>query len=708
MTSASAESRLNAVFERELNGDECLFAGTFAEHWMWSDHKRDFVIDISDVNEWLGFARKDACKRAISNALDLGVHYIVNASKYGAPNKEDILLSVNGFKRMCMSITTEKAETVRDCYVALDNAIRVYVKEEADERLRASEEEKNALRRASEAEKDAMLRASEEEKEALRASEEEKEALRAKYEAYVENTNRLLKRRYADGQKGDVTYIYKDTNDPRNIVFNVGKTYNAAQREQDYSTYNFSGEMIYTKRCLNRDILEKVAHHMMDQYRIVRNREWFLGTEEVLKDTLNTAQAVLDGYVDRCRNMLATGVGAKIRDLIASVPRDDEQPDHVPDYVVADIKAAEEKATRMEAINFPKAAPTPEFEPITVKNPDDYDAFVADMCEVREDAYTLAAELMGAHRLWSRCSSDHVKRGLITYLRQKFPRSKREFDDKSQRLVHVGVAMKSRPPAIPEPSDESTDIQLFLHAECREDYVGRVSMKALVSRFEAWKRSNGDGEYKLCEQDRRRLMEHLNTHFLYGTPCTTSKGDPEYGYYGLIFKDDVEKVGLRDNNNLRKRVMVLDPKTQPATLMRVFDSVQACAAWFGTVASSISTDLSHNRMRKGLLLKKVAAEDDELIKTHDPATAPDAPPGLPREKVAGTGQWKNKAVEEIDAKTGKVVQVFDTVKAAAEDASVESARMSTIISKGRKLGNFYYRFAKPEDEAGPSSSAKTK
>ena len=39
-------------------------------------------------------------------------------------------------------------------------------------------------------------------------------------------------------------------------------------------------------------------------------------------------------------------------------------------------------------------------------------------------------------------------------------------------------------------------------------------------------------------------------------------------------------------------------------------------------------------------------------------------------KVAGTGQWKNKAVEEIDAKTGKVVQVFKNVKAAADDASV--------------------------------------
>lgn len=670
-STSNSDSRLNAVFERELSAEECLFAGTFAKHWMWSDRKRDFVIDLAEVNEWLGFARKDACKRAITNALELGVHYIVNASKDGAPNKEDILLSVNGFKKMCMSITTDKAETVRQCYIALEDAICVYREEETKEKLDALELEK--------------------------------EALRAKFEAHVENTNRLLKRRYADGKKGDVTYIYKDTSDPVNIVFNVGKTYNVAQREQDYSTYNFGGGMIYTKRCLNRDILEKVAHHMMDQYRIVRNREWFHGTEDVLKDTLNTAQAVLDGYVDRCHNMYATGVGAKIRDLIASVSRDDEQPEPLPDYVISDRKAAEEKAARMEEINFPKTDPTPEFDPITVKNPEDYDAFIADMCELREDAYTLPAELMGAHRLWSRCSYDHVRRGLITYLRQKFPRSKREFDDKSQRLVHVGVAMKARPPAIPEPSPESTDIQLFLHTECREDYVGRVSLKALLARFETWKRSNGDGEYKLCEQDRRRIVEYLSAHFLYGTPCTTSKGDPEYGYYGIVFKDDVEKVGFRDNNNLRKRVMVLDPKTQPATLMRVFESVQACAAWFGTVASAISTDLSHNRMRKGLLLRKATTDDDDLIKDYDPETAPDAPPGPSRVKVPGTGQWKNKAVEEIDATSGKVVQVFETVKAAADDASVESARMSTIISKGRKLGNFYYRFVKPEDEAGPST-----
>lgn len=667
------DPKLDAVLRRELDGDEQqLFASHFASFWHTADCKKDFVISLDAVYEWLGFTRKDAAKRALANCLEENVHYAITAatleanSERGGQNKEEVKMTVHAFKRLCMAVKTERGEMVRGYYIALEEALFVYNKELAEE---AS----------------AKL-----------------QALQAEHDKYVEKTSRAMKRRFADGQKGDVAYIYKDNTNYENDVYNLGRTGNRGRREKEYSTHNFSGEMIYAKRCLNQNILEKVTQHMLDQYRVYRDREWFIGPEDVLKDTLDTAQAVIDGYVDKCRNMLSTGVGAQIRELIASVPRDDNQPDTVPDYVIADKKAAEDKAARIKEKNSPKViAPPPDVEPAFENDPSDYDAFIADMCEVRDDAYTLPAELLGAHRLWGRCITETVRKGVYTYLTAKFPKVKKEFADGSQRLVHVGVALKPRPSAIPEPTLESTDVELFLYEECREDFVGRVGLKPLRERFAAWKRRNGHEDYALCQLDSNRLDAHMKPHFMFGT--LTSKQGSEYGYFGLVFKDDVARIGIRNNTNLRKRVLVLDPSTQPASLLKVCDSMQECASWFNTIPSSISTDISHNRMRKGLLIRKAASDDEELIKKYDPATSPDAPPGPPRVKVPGTGQWKNKAVEEIDAKTGKVVQVFETVKAAADDASVESARMSTIISKGRKLGNFYYRFAKPEDEAGPST-----
>ena len=560
----SADPKLDAVLQRVLDGDEQRrFAAQFGSLWQAANGKTDFVIDLEDVYEWLGFPEKRDAERAlVGGNLEEGVHFKT------AP----VAMTVHGFKRFCMSVKTERAETVRDCCLALEDALFDHNRE------------------------------------ALESERAEKEALRVKFDTHVENTNR------------------------------------------------------------------------------------------VLKDTLDTAQAVLDGYVDRCQNMLSTGMGAKIREIIRSVPRDDESPDPVPDYVVADEKAAAEKAARLQKIHGPKVpAPLPDFEPVVAVNPGDYDAFIAERCEIRADAYTLPAELSGAHRLWGRCSDEHVRKGLFEYLRKRFPRSKKEYDDKSLRLAHVGVALKPRPTAIPEPSPTSTDVERFLHAECREDDVGRVAMNDLLDRFEAWKRAEGGNrEYQICPQDRRRIEEHMSPHFLWGTPVT-EKGVAEYGYFGLVFKDDVARVGYRDNNNLRKRVMVLDPATSPASLLKVFDSMQACAAWFGTVPSTISMDIRFNRMRKGLVIKKVTDDDAELVKKYDPDASPSEPPGLRREKTPGTGQWRRKAVEEVDAKTGEVVQVFDTVKDAAEEACVEPARMSTIIARGGKLGHHYYRFAKPDD-----------
>jgi hypothetical protein len=663
---------LAAFIDRELSGEDHAFAMQFAQFWQKSDLDKDFVIDLDDVHQLLGFSVKGSAKRTVVSILEKDLHYTVTAGDsegQGGHNKEVIRMTVQGFKRLCMSIKTEKATAVRASFMALQDALFTFNKE------------------------------------ALEAERCEKDALRAKYDDHVRNTERVLKRRFANAEKGDVTYIYKDSRDPKDIIYNVGKTINLPRRAQEYSTHNYAGDMIFTKRCLNSNILEKAAHHMLDQFRVVRAREWFKGPEDVIKDTLETAESVLDGYVDRCENLFAAGVGAKIRELILSVPRDDERPEPVPDYVISDKKAAEEKESRLKAINSPKPeTPLPDVAPRVEVNPGDFDAFIAERCEIREDAYTLPMDLAGAHRLWARFSDENIKAGLYKYLREKFPRSKRAYDDGSQRMAHIGVALKPMPTAIPEPSEESTDIQLFMHAECKEDYTGRVGITAFLDRFSAWKRAvGGDPEYQLLTLDKRRVEEYLSEHYMRGTPHTD--GSPEIGYFGLMFKDDIVKAGFgkAKNANLRKRIMVLNPETQPATVMKVFESMQECATWFNTIPSTISTDISHNRMRKGLLIKKVTPDDEELIKKYDPKTSPDAPPGPPRVKVPGTGQWKNKAVEEIDAKTGKVVQVFETVKAAADDASVEPARMSTIISKGRKLGNFYYRFVKPEDEAGPST-----
>ncbi len=62
--------------------------------------KKDFVIDLDNVYEWLGFAQK-------AHALDFlvqDIHYKIVSRK--------VLLTVNGFKRLCVAANTDKAMRV--------------------------------------------------------------------------------------------------------------------------------------------------------------------------------------------------------------------------------------------------------------------------------------------------------------------------------------------------------------------------------------------------------------------------------------------------------------------------------------------------------------------------------------------------------------------------------------------------------------------
>lgn len=612
-----------------------------------------YPIPGEEAMKWLDYGRNDNFKRFYTKHLDEGVDYLIplqpeGNSTVGRPAAADARFTIDGFKALCMLAGTDQGSRVRGYYRALE---RVHAQYFAN-----AQKEAEAL---------------------LETERAEKDALRLELTEHVKDAERM-KRRFADGHKGDVTYIFKDSSVPADLVYNVGETMDIARREQDYNTHNYSGDIIFTKRCLNRKILERMTHHMLDQFRVMRKREWFKATEDVIQDTLETAQAVLDGYVDRCGNLHASGVGAKIRELIAAVPRDDAGLEVVQAYELADAAST----------SVPVTPAAHQLAPVVDVDPSNYATFISDACALSSDAFTLPVELVGAHRLWGRCSDEAIRNGLYKYLNERFPRVKKLFPDNSFRFVHPGVSLKPLA-AITPPSPTSTDIETFLHAECREDFVGRVALATVCERFSAWKRAcGGDAEYKMCSIDKRRIEEHLAKFFLRGTPCTGRTN--EVGYFGLRFKDDTLKVGVRSNSNLKKRVAVLDPSSQPARLVGVFESVNACAIHFQVEPASISTDLSSNRKRRGLIIRWVKDIDQTLLPDEP---GPSAPPVPARVRVPKAGQWRKKVVQEVDSATGEVVHSYDSVTSAAAAACIHAARMSRIISQSLRYESSYYRFA---------------
>jgi len=87
----------------------------------------DFVINIEPISKWL-ILRKDSIKKTLSESYRENIDYKVSINKSvsaGRP-REDIYLTPDCFKRICMLTKSEKGEEVRSYYIQLEKHIDKY------------------------------------------------------------------------------------------------------------------------------------------------------------------------------------------------------------------------------------------------------------------------------------------------------------------------------------------------------------------------------------------------------------------------------------------------------------------------------------------------------------------------------------------------------------------------------------------------------
>lgn len=84
--------------------------------------KKDFVIDLDNVYVWLGFAQKAHAVAAL-DFLVQDIHYKIVVCSSSKASKEQVLLTVNGFKQLCIAANTDKARRVREYYIAMEGVM---------------------------------------------------------------------------------------------------------------------------------------------------------------------------------------------------------------------------------------------------------------------------------------------------------------------------------------------------------------------------------------------------------------------------------------------------------------------------------------------------------------------------------------------------------------------------------------------------------
>jgi len=159
-------TRLSSEYQNKLinkiktnfnNKQQQLFVTSFYCYLNYNSNS-EFVINFNDIWKWLGFTRKDNAKRLLEKTFTENIDYKIlllqsaeqKKDNRGGHNKENIMLTINSFKKFCLKSDTKKADEIHEYYIKLEDILHETINEETTElknqlTLKNKEIEKNKI-----------------------------------------------------------------------------------------------------------------------------------------------------------------------------------------------------------------------------------------------------------------------------------------------------------------------------------------------------------------------------------------------------------------------------------------------------------------------------------------------------------------------------------------------------------------------------------
>jgi len=130
---------LNKIKNTFTDNDQQLFVASFYCYLNYNP-KTDFIIDLDNIWEWIGFTQKVNAKRFLENNFTLGTDYKClifpkeeQKSGRGGHNKETIMMTIKTFKLFCMKAGTKKSNQIHEYYINLEETLQDLIQEETTE-----------------------------------------------------------------------------------------------------------------------------------------------------------------------------------------------------------------------------------------------------------------------------------------------------------------------------------------------------------------------------------------------------------------------------------------------------------------------------------------------------------------------------------------------------------------------------------------------
>ena len=527
--------RLLTKIQESFTGfEQQLFVSSFYCYLNY-DKNMDFVVDLDNVWNWLGFQQKYNAIRMIEKYFKIDVDYKnvdpqETLKSHGGHNKQIIMLTVRCFKSLCLKAQTKKASEIHEYYMKMEEVLHQVVDEETDE-LKQQLEQKNAVIQ----EKDSVIQSTKKEKQ--RAVEQaiigqfplNTECI---YFGTIDNTNADNEKLIKFGHTNDLsTRVMDHRKKYQNFVLVAAfRVQNKVEIENLIKTYPKIKRHIRSIEVGGKNKTEIIAYDSTN-FTIERLKKH-------IADIIHSRTYSIDNFN---RLMQRNEVlEAENRELQKTVANQSLELNELRELAAKQKQELEVVAAGHQSVYENVLLPEDE---LTQK----FNDFIKVACIVRPDVEESSVSMEGRFRLW--CQTKPTKEtfhALKNYLDVRF---------KAKRIrgVHgyLGVKLKTVEYKKMPASDISTlslspNVETFLFERCQFSDCGKVLNSVLLKEYQKWKQSVG---LTTTESDMKDLKVYLNAspHALKAT-VWSEQGSNE-GYYGVSLREDYYAMTNAVTNN---------------------------------------------------------------------------------------------------------------------------------------------------------------
>jgi hypothetical protein len=553
------------------------------------DKLNDFVIDLDDVWEWLGFTNKAHSKRLLKSLfiVDKDIKILLTRAgeqdleyelmngkpkedndnsivfketskrKHGGSNKEKIMMNITTFKKFCLKAGTKKADVIHDYFIKLEEALQEIVNEESNElRLQLEKNESEIVRINHQKNKDiekVLISTFPVNTECIYIGKIDNKSANGENLLKFGHTNNLSVRVTEHRKNYDnflIIYAFKVTNkvEIENCIKNNSKI-RKQLRTISVNGYNKTENIAYDDDKFTiekviyyiKTIAEEKTYSIENFYHLIEKNEAFEKKNIELSDELEKTKIV-------CQNQQI-----KIDELNKKIKTLTEKNNSL------NLKNAN-LITENTAIFDNSLLPADE-------NTSTFTDFVDDMCIIGADLECGSVDIEGRFRIWNQKKP----------LKETFHALKNYFDYrfKPKRIqggIHGYVGLKLKPIEYKKITDNSV-VENFIFKECLFSDSGKISEVMLLQEYNNWKTSQGLLFSEI--DDSQAMKDYLKSNKNVVRALVWTKYGTSTGYYGLSLLRDENDDSPPKTSSTAKKVYKKNAETHE--IIKTWNSIARAA-----------------------------------------------------------------------------------------------------------------------------------